>query len=72
MPTKNLDAYAVVRAALIKRTEREAMTDIAKNAEVPYGWLQQFFYGNIEEPGHTKFTKLATYLGVPPEELANV
>lgn len=72
MTTKNADAYEVVRAALIKRTERESMTDIAKNADVPYGWLQQFFYGNIEEPGHTKFTKLATYLGVAPDALANV
>ena len=49
---------------LINRTEVEPLKKIAGNAGVPYGWLQQFYYGNIDEPGVVKFTKLARYLGV--------
>lgn len=69
MPKEKQDAIDKVHAALMLRVERENLTEVAKGAEVPYGWLQQFFYKNIDEPGWTKFTKLAQYLGVKPDEL---
>lgn len=69
MPDKPKDAIDKVHAALMRRVERENLTEIAEGADVPYGWLQQFFYKNIEEPGWIKFTKLAQYLGIPPDEL---
>lgn len=59
-----MDAIEKVHAALMKRVERENLTDIAAGARVPYGWLQQFFYKNIGEPGYQKFSKLAEYLNV--------
>lgn len=69
MPLTRMDAMDKVHAALMQRVERENLTEIAKGADVPYGWLQQFFYKNIAEPGFTKFTKLAQYLGIKPDDL---
>lgn len=71
MPDKKpSDAIDVVHAALLKQVERENLKDIADKAGVPYGWLQQFFYRNIGEPGWSKFTLLARYLGVAVEDLS--
>ena len=54
----------LVRDALIHRLGRVSMKEVADKANVPYGWLQQFYYGNIIEPGYIKMTKLARYLKV--------
>ena len=64
---KERQTIEALRAALNLRVEREQLTDIAKNADVPYGWLQQMFYGNIVEPGLFKASRLAKYLGVKLE-----
>lgn len=61
-------AKAKVRTALVERTEKESLTDIARKAGVPYGWLQQLFYGNIGTPGWDKFTAIAKYLNVQLDE----
>ena len=53
-----------VREALVKRLDHESLAEIQRGVGLPYGWLQQFIYGNIIEPGYIKIKKLAAHLKV--------
>lgn len=55
---------ARVREALYEKMKTETLSEIAKAARVPYGWLQQFSYDNIVDPGFSRIERLANYLGV--------
>ena len=60
--TTRLPTIDDVKRVLDRRLEDETLHAIAAGAEVDYGWLCKFRYGQIGEPGWSKVRNLHLYL----------
>jgi len=63
---------AEVRAKIAERLAFQQIKEIAANAGVPYGWLQQIMYGNVRSPRYEYFVRLMKSLGISSKRMIDI